>query len=158
LIQNALMSQAAVDAHIGHVIQSARNCAQSGALAVASAMTLAVEHYAAGWSHYASRTFPSFLGEVKAFVAGHEQIAKDGDDAQKQAAIEALALRLQAVEVRCQSESGVLREAFATKIPGTYTVDSWRSFFQHGNLLEQGSVRPIGAPVEDRQAVALCVA
>ncbi|HEY0258009.1 MAG TPA: glycosyltransferase [Candidatus Methylacidiphilales bacterium] len=104
----------------------------------AAAIIRGLENFLQGWRYFTERTYPAYLQELEEYLAKYDA-EQQAPGIIKKGQVVDLKKRLEAAVLRFKEEGKSIQEEFAAKLPSTFTMDSWRHYFAHGNLTSLSS-------------------
>jgi galactofuranosylgalactofuranosylrhamnosyl-N-acetylglucosaminyl-diphospho-decaprenol beta-1,5/1,6-galactofuranosyltransferase len=99
----------------------------------AAALVRAMENFLNGWSYFTTRTYPAYLQELQTYLSNYDA-DQQPPGVIKKAQVGELKRRLENAIKKFESDGGSLQSCFASKLPETYAMDSWKHYFARGNL------------------------
>ena len=105
----------------------------------AAALVRALENFLQGWSGFIEKTYPAYLQEIQAYLLNYDA-ERQPVGVIKKAQLVDLKKRLETAVAQFEKEGRNIQTEFAGKLPATFTMDSWRHYFTHGNLSSLSSV------------------
>jgi galactofuranosylgalactofuranosylrhamnosyl-N-acetylglucosaminyl-diphospho-decaprenol beta-1,5/1,6-galactofuranosyltransferase len=104
----------------------------------AAALVRAMENFLEGWNGFIGKTYPAYLQEVQAYLLKYDAEQKSVGKIHKAQVVD-LKKRLEIAVARFEKEGKSTQSDLAEKLPATFTMDSWKHYFAHGNLTSLSS-------------------